>query len=112
MRTVITKTSGKGNEIRIDVDHTDIIAYVDGQRLSTGFGDSIETYNPPVQVGDILVAGYLRRSKIGLTSDEMVRITQTITANQAAVRKNFRSPINRNQPADIAAEMERADSAF
>lgn len=112
MQTVITKTTSKGNAIQIDVDHTSIIASIDGQAMSTDFGDSIETYTPPVQVGDVLVAGYLRQSKIGLTNDEMGLIRQTIKANQAAVATSLRSPVRRNQPSDVGIEMEREDSAF
>jgi hypothetical protein len=109
MQTVITKTSIKGNEIRVYVDHTSIIGSVDGVEAGS---DRIVRYPVPAKVGDVLVAGYLNNAKIGLTSGEIADIEMTIKANRAAQRRAMNAPINRNQPYDLAAEMEREDSAW
>lgn len=109
MQTIITKTSSKGNELVVKLNGMNIIGSVDG--VEAGY-DHIEMYPQPVQVGDVTIAGYLRSAKIALTPGEVSLIKQTIKANRAATVRAMNSPAARNQPVDIAAEMEREDSAW
>ncbi len=109
MQTVITKTSSKGNEIVVTVDGMQIIGSVDGTSAGP---DAIGRYSPPVQVGAVLVAGYLRNAKIALTSGEIAQIEATVAANRVAIRRELHAPISRNQPDDLSVEMDRADSAW
>lgn len=109
MQTVITKTSSKGNALVVRVDGMNIIGSVDG--VEAGY-DHIELYPAPVQVGTVTVAGYLRNAKIALTPGEVALIRKTVKANRAAMLTASNAPIARNRPTDIAAEMEREDSAW
>lgn len=109
MQTIITKTSSKGNELVVKLNGMNIIGSVDG--VEAGY-DHIELYPQPVQVGTVTVAGYLRNAKIALTADEVALIKQTIKANRAAQVRAQNAPSARNQPTDLAAEMEREDSAW
>lgn len=103
MRTIISKTSSKGNSLEIAIDGMCIVGIIDGQQQE--LNDSIVLYTPPVQVGDVLVAGYLHSAKIGLTRTEIALIKATKAAN--------RRMIVANQPFDLLRDMsDNPNSAF
>ena len=117
MQTILAKTSSKG-PIVIDMDaNARLTVSIDGQIVSTG--DSAIKY-PKVQVvqaagNSIEIAGYIRDAKVGLTVAEWATVKHATDTMLAMIRtqgKRAAREINRLQPDDLEAEMERADSAL
>lgn len=112
MQTLITRTTSKGDALEIIIKDHDLHGYVNGK----GGRDSIETLPEHMTIGTTTVAGFLRKSKIALTPQELHSVKAQVKAENAArlntMRRAMRAPISRNQPTDLGDEMEREDSAF
>lgn len=116
METILTKTASNGSTVVISfAGTTDLAAFIDGRQVSAQ--DAFLAYPKPVKAPNgLMIGGYLRDAKIGLTVDEAQAVKAAVdarnTARLTAMRRAMNSPIARNQPDDLGYEMSREDSAW
>ncbi len=119
MDTILTKTASTGSEIVIKIDGSyDLFAFVDGTQVSSNDA-YLGLPKPQKAANGLMLGGYLRDAKIGLTVDEARTVKAAIDARQAARKATFqratREYNSRNRvtdPGDLNVEMDREDSAW